>query len=257
MKLVASIPARYASTRFPGKPLALIQGRPMVLWVAEAVRASGLFDQVLVATDDARIEKALQDVGVKVVMTRPEHPSGTDRILESVQGLNLRPEDVVVNVQGDEPLVKKHWLQALIEPFRKDPALMMSTLGHPLSLEELKSPNSVKVLVDQRQRALYFSRFPIPFTREAATVEGLQGAGGRLLKHMGFYGYRMSALESFCRAPQAFAERAESLEQLRALDLGMPIHVSLVQDRSLGVDTPEDLEKIEQLLRSQLKDHRQ
>lgn len=257
MKLVASIPARYDSTRFPGKPLALIQGKPMILWVAQAVKDSNFFHQVLVATDDSRIEKALNGIDVRVVMTSKDHPSGTDRVRESISSLGLGPQDVVVNVQGDEPLVKKEWLQALVTPFEKDPELAMTTLGHPLNLEELESANSVKVLIDNNHRALYFSRFPIPFSREKATEEQLKAAQGRLLKHMGFYGYRVGALEKFCGAPQSIAERAESLEQLRALDLGMPIHVSLVQDRSLGVDTPQDLEKIEQLLRLQLKDHRQ
>lgn len=250
MKVVASIPARFASTRFPGKPLALIQGVPMILWVVRAVQDSKIFSDVLVATDDGRIEKVVKEAGFSVAMTKVDHPSGTDRVLESVQKLGLGPEDIVVNVQGDEPMVRKDWLQALVEPFKKDSQIQMTTLGHPLSLEELESPNSVKVLVDQQKRALYFSRFPIPFSREKVAQKQLTEAQGSLLKHMGFYGYRMKALEKFCRAPQAMAEKSESLEQLRALDLGMPIHVSVVQDRSQGVDTPEDLEKIEQILGS-------
>lgn len=245
MKVVASIPARYASTRFPGKPLALIRGKPMILWVAEGARDAGIFDQVVVATDDERIRKVVAEAGFLVAMTHPDHPSGTDRVRESIQSLKLEVNDVVVNIQGDEPLVKKQWLQSLVEPFKKFPDLQMTTLGHPISRDELDSPNNVKVLVNQQGRALYFSRFPIPFSKEKP--EQFSGWPG-VLKHMGFYGYRVGALEKFCAAPQALFERAESLEQLRALDLGMPIHVSVVQDRSQGVDTPQDLEKIEQIL---------
>lgn len=247
MKTVACIPARYASTRFPGKPLALIQGKPMILWVAEGAQQAGLFDQVVVATDDSRIQQVVEQAGFKVAMTDGKHPSGTDRVKEAVQSFNLQDQDVVVNIQGDEPLVNKEWLQALVEPFRCQNDLQLTTLAHAITLEEIQSPNSVKVLTDQNNRALYFSRFPIPFSKEKPT-EFKEWNG--LYKHMGFYGFRVHALNTFCGAPQGLAEKAESLEQLRALALGMPIHVSVVKGSSLGVDTPQDLEKIEKILRS-------
>ncbi len=249
MKIVAAIPARFSSTRFPGKPLALIQGKPMILWVAEGAQNSKLFDEVLVATDDVRIQKVVVAAGFKVAMTNSGHVSGTDRVHESIQQFLLKPEDIVINIQGDEPMIKPEWLSALVEPFKKDPRLELTTLAHSLSLEDLESMNSVKVLVDRNHRAIYFSRFPIPFSKEKpSTTAAWEG----LYKHMGFYGYRVRALDKFCRAPQGLAEKSESLEQLRALDLGMPIHVSVVQGRSQGVDTLQDLEKMEQILRTGL-----
>ena len=217
----------------------------MILWVAEGAKAAWIFDHVIVATDDGRIEKVVREAGFEVAMTNPDHPSGTDRVRESIQKLKLAASDVVVNIQGDEPLVKKDWLKALVDPFRTQADLQMTTLAHPISREELDSPNNVKVLINQQNRALYFSRFPIPFSKEKPEKFS-QWPG--VLKHMGFYGYRVGALDKFCGAPPSLTEQAESLEQLRALDLGLPIHVSVVQDRSQGVDTPQDLEKIEQLL---------
>lgn len=249
MKIVAAIPARFASTRFPGKPIAPILGKPMIRWVVDGVLKTGLFSEVVLATDDSRIADCVQGLGARVVMTDPELPSGTDRVFQATQSLDLAPQDVVVNIQGDEPLIQKPWLQALIRPFQQSAITQMSTLAHVLATEDLSSMNSVKVLVNQKSQAIYFSRFSIPFSRQSALQLSQQPA--RVFKHMGFYGYRVQALQQFCAAPQGFAEQAESLEQLRALELGMPIEVSVVEGASQGVDTPSDLEKIEALLRSQ------
>lgn len=249
MKIVAAIPARYASTRFPGKPLAPILGKPMIRWVVEGVLKTGLFSKVVLATDDKRISDSVHGLGATVVMTDPELPSGTDRVFQATKTLSLAASDVVLNIQGDEPLIQKSWLQALVRPFEQSPTTQISTLAHSLDSQDLPSMNSVKVLVNQKNQAIYFSRFPIPYSRKSALEMTPQPT--RVFKHMGFYGYRFQALQQFCAAPQGWAEQAESLEQLRALELGLPIEVSLVEGASQGVDTPSDLEKIEALLRSQ------
>lgn len=242
MKTVILIPARYASVRFPGKPLALLHGKPMILWVAERSAAALPTARVVVATDDERIREVVSSAGCEVVMTKSGHPSGSDRIQEAATNLGLNSEDLVVNVQGDEPLVKAEWLRALIQPFSGDSNLQMSTLAHRLSAEELSSPNAVKVLVNCRSEAIYFSRYSIPFSRLPMTELGLDGS---VLKHMGFYAYRKSFLDRFCETPPSFSERGECLEQLRALEMGERIYVARVAGKSLGVDTPEDLVKIQ------------
>lgn len=242
MKTTIIIPARYASVRFPGKPLALLRGKPMIQWVAERAKQALPDAQVAVATDDERIVLAAQAAGIHTVMTKAEHPSGSDRIQEAAHKLGLSPEDLIVNVQGDEPLVKAQWLRALIEPFLRDSSLRMSTLAHALSEEELHSPNAVKVLVNQQSSAIYFSRFPVPYSRVSVSELGIEGP---VLKHMGFYAYRRSFLDLFCQTAPSFCERGESLEQLRALEMGERIYVARVEGKSLGVDTPDDLAKIE------------
>lgn len=238
MKCLGVIPARYASTRFPGKPLALIQGKPMILWVAEAARNAKSLTEVRVATDDLRIFDVVKKAGFSVVMTEPELPSGTDRIFAASQG---EAWDVVVNIQGDEPLIPAHFIDSLVEPFQKDPKISMTTLGHVLNEEELASPNSVKVLSNQYGDAIYFSRFPIPYSRENLPKDG----HFLPLKHIGLYAYRSDFLKKFCQQPVAEIEKAESLEQLRALNMGARIRVIRVEGRSFGIDTPEDLVKIE------------
>lgn len=236
------IPARYASTRFPGKPIAKIAGREMIKWVIEGAQTSKLLTEVWVATDDDRIAEAARSVGAKVAMTDSDLPSGTDRIWAAIENLDC---DVVINIQGDEPLVSAAWVDALAEPLIREPSLEMATLAHPLSMEELQSPNAVKVVVDQTGNALYFSRFAIPYSREAASAGTLNAA----LKHIGMYGYRKSFLKRFCAAKQAEIEKAESLEQLRALYLGAKIRVVPVETRSYGVDAPEDVKLVEEILR--------
>ncbi|KYG67362.1 3-deoxy-manno-octulosonate cytidylyltransferase [Bdellovibrio bacteriovorus] len=242
MKILGVIPARFGSTRFPGKPLVSLQGRPLIQWTLEGAKKSKLLSDVIVATDDERIKKAVEDVGGKVVMTASELPTGSDRIHAAIQGLDC---DVVVNIQGDEPLVTGELVDRLAQVFIDEPNMDMATLAHPISDEELQSPNSVKVVLNHNDEALYFSRYAIPYSRN--TVEKMGSREG-CLKHIGMYAYSKKFLKKFCEAPPAFIENAESLEQLRALYLGAKIKVIRVKEASLGVDTPEDLARLEKLL---------
>lgn len=242
-RVIAVIPARYASTRFPGKPLEKIAGLEMIAWVIRGAKTSKLLDEVWVATDDERIREVALRENAQVAMTDSELPSGTDRIWAAVQNIHC---DVVINIQGDEPLVSAAWIDALAKPMIQEPALEMATLAHLLTTEDVESLNSVKVVVDQNSNALYFSRYAIPYSRVNAKQADLKGA----LKHIGMYGYRKNFLKAFCAAPQAEIEKAESLEQLRALYLGAKIRVVPVNEKSFGVDTPEDVKKVEQLLKA-------
>lgn len=243
MKIIGVIPARFASSRFPGKPLALIEGRPMIQWVIEGVRTSRLLSDVIVATDHPEIQKACQQVGCHSVMTTSDLPSGTDRIYEAVQNISA---DVVINIQGDEPLINQTWIDPLAKVFTQGSSVEMATLAHPLEDEDLQNPNAVKVIVNQKSEAIYFSRFPIPYSRHSA-----KEMGEPLLcsKHIGMYGYRRDFLKKFCQAPASGIEKAEALEQLRALDLGAKIQVIFVEKPTLGVDTPEDLKKVTEWLK--------
>lgn len=243
MKLIGVIPARYASTRFPAKPLALLHGKPLLQWVVEGTRKSRLLSEVIVATDHEDIRHVAEKAGAKVVMTASDLPSGTDRVQAATRNLEF---DVVVNIQGDEPLVTGELIDGLAGLFLKDPRPDMATLAHPISLEELHSANAVKVVVNHRDEALYFSRYAIPYSR----VSGAQAAQlTGCLKHIGMYAYTKKFLQQFCEASPAEIEIAESLEQLRALYLGAKIKVLRVKEASLGVDTPEDLAKLEKILR--------
>jgi len=239
VKPVAVIPARWAATRFPGKPLASLGGRPLVVHVLEACRRSGAFAEVRVATDDERIAAAVSAAGGLVERTRTDHPSGTDRVAEVAARLPPAVE-VVVNVQGDEPLVHGEALRALAAAF-DDPAVEMATLVRPLRDEERGSPNVVKAVLDLRSDALYFTRADVPFSRDAAPV--------RRWAHQGLYGYRRPTLLRLAALPPTPLERAESLEQLRALENGIRIRCIPTSHTSIGVDTPEDLQRAEVLLR--------
>ncbi|PWU17776.1 MAG: 3-deoxy-manno-octulosonate cytidylyltransferase [Bdellovibrio sp.] len=240
MKILSVIPARYGSSRFPGKPLAKIQGREMILHVADRVAGCRLLDQVLVATDDQRIADVVEKAGHRAVMTHDRHASGTDRIHEAIQQLNLEDQDIVVNVQGDEPSTEAAWIESLIRPLIANTALPMSTLAHEISGEEMESPHAVKVLTNRHSQAIYFSRFPIPFSR----MKIADFKRPIVYKHMGFYAYRKFFLDSFCQRPVEDIERAEGLEQLRALAMGSAIHVQVIEGRSQGVDTPDDLARM-------------
>lgn len=242
MKILGVIPARFASTRFPGKPLHVMAGKPLLQWVIEGSQKSRRLDGLLVATDDDRIAALARGLGVEVAMTAAELPSGTDRIWAAVKD---RAVDAVVNIQGDEPLITGELVDRLAQLFSQPGSLDMATLAHPLSERELASPNAVKVLLNQQDQAIYFSRFPIPHSRHDAKSAGGMGA----LKHMGLYAYTKKFLEKFCEAPPALIEKAEGLEQLRALYLGARIHVVTVDQGLQGVDTPEDARKAEELLR--------
>lgn len=238
MKPIAVIPARWGSTRFPGKPLVQLAGRPLVVHVLEACRRSGAFSEVRVATDDDRIAAAVSAAGGLVELTRPDHPSGTDRVAEVAA--RLPSATVVVNVQGDEPLVHPEALRALASAF-DDPAVEMATLVRPLRDEELGNPNVVKAVVDVRSDALYFTRADVPFSRSGGSVHRWA--------HLGLYGYRRATLLRLATLAPSPLEHIESLEQLRALENGIQIRCVPTAHISIGVDTPEDLERAEALLR--------
>jgi 3-deoxy-manno-octulosonate cytidylyltransferase (CMP-KDO synthetase) len=235
------IPARYASTRFPGKPLADLNGKPMVAHVCERAAASGALS-VAVATDDERIQQAVQAHGHRALMTRADHPSGTDRIAEAAAALGLGDADVVVNVQGDEPLIAPDLIASVAAVLERDSAASMSTACHPIDDEAaIVNPNVVKVVLDAAGHALYFSRSRIPYPREPAGV---------WYGHAGIYAYRVAFLQKFARLEPAPLERAESLEQLRALWHGYCIAVAVrAEEIPPGVHTPQDLEAVRRMLR--------
>lgn len=235
--VVAIVPARYESTRLPGKPLALIDGKPMIQHVFERTRSVALVDRVLVATDDARIADAVRAFGGEVVMTRADHPSGTDRIAEVASSLDA---DVIVNVQGDLPFLEAAMVDAAVQLMRADAALPMATLKTAIhDHDEMANPNVVKVVTDRNGYALYFSRSPLPHWRDgAAASDGTLG-----YKHIGLYVYRRDFLLTFARLAPTPLERAEKLEQLRALEWGFRIKVAETMAVGVEVDTPHDLER--------------
>ncbi|MFW6278752.1 MAG: 3-deoxy-manno-octulosonate cytidylyltransferase [Bacillota bacterium] len=237
MEIYGLIPARYQSTRFPGKPLAEIAGKPMIEHVYERCVASGIFSGVIVATDDQRIYKAVHDFGGRAEMTSREHTSGTDRIAEVARNLSC---DLVVNIQGDEPLIKGKMIKKAVQPFYADQDLQMSTLKKELVTEEERNnPDIVKVVCNNLGEALYFSRSRIPFFRGTFTP---------LYKHIGLYVYRRDFLLKFTEMEPTPLEKAESLEQLRVLENGYRIKVIETEYNSIGVDRPEDVNLIEKEL---------
>lgn len=238
MKIIGVIPARYGSTRFPGKPLAELKGKKIIQWVVEGARQSKYLNQILVATDDLRIFDFCKTINVEVTMTSPECATGTDRIFQATKDLKF---DCVINIQGDEPLISHEYIDPLAKAFIDDSHLSMATLAHSLRADDLNNKNAVKVITNQSGEAIYFSRFGIPFSKEAFFPEAAQ-------KHIGLYGFSKEFLERFCATPQVAIEKAESLEQLRALYLGVRIKVLSVEKPTYGVDTPEDLQKLEALL---------
>jgi 3-deoxy-manno-octulosonate cytidylyltransferase (CMP-KDO synthetase) len=244
LKTIGIIPARYASTRFPGKPLVLLNNRPLIQWVYEG--CSGLFDHLTVATDDNRIYAAVKAFRGNVVMTSPDHLSGTDRCLEAAEilagELGLQP-DVVVNIQGDEPLIRKEQLVELLGCF-DNPETEIATLVRRFGKDEDPgNPNIVKVVADTDQKALYFSRSLIPYVRDKQN-----GHPFPYLKHVGLYAFRMGVLRKICNLSPSSLERAESLEQLRWLENGFTISIRSTEYPNMGVDTPEDLRNIEDFL---------
>ncbi len=245
MAFVGVIPSRYASTRFPGKPLALIQGKPMVQWVYERSRMSAL-DQVVVATDDDRIFSAVQAFHGEVVMTASTHRSGTERCAEVARSLNLQPADIVVNIQGDEPFISPDAIRQLTELFRR-PEVRIATLAKEfLPEEEPANPNMVKVVCDRSGRALYFSRSPIPYYRNTQVAR-------HHFRHVGIYAYRCDVLQQLVALPASDLEDAEQLEQLRWLDNGYDIFVSPCTYDNISIDTPEDLTRAEVFAKTFIK----
>lgn len=241
--IVAVIPARYESTRLPGKPLADLGGQPMIRRVYERAKRARSVDRVVVATDDERIRAAVEGFGGEVVMTSSAHTSGTDRIAEAVAGIDA---EIVVNVQGDLPLLDPDMVDVAVAPLRSDPELPMATLMTPIrSAEEMRNPNVVKVVTDERGGALYFSRSAIPHWREP----GEDGVLGH--RHLGLYVFRRSFLLTFAGLPPTRLETAEKLEQLRALENGYRIMVVAVATAAVEVDTAADLEKARLFLRAQ------
>ena len=239
MSAVGIIPARFRASRFPGKPLAEIAGRPMIAHVIEGARRAKKLREVIVATDDERIAAAAAAVGAPVAMTSPDHPTGTDRLAEAAATL---PDAIVVNVQGDEPLIEGFVIDAAVEALEADAEAPMATVVHPLEGDALADPNRVKVVLDRRGRALYFSRSPIPYRRA-------DGPAPRWLQHVGLYAYRKPFLERFLALAPNEAERAEGLEQLRALEHGFAIRCALIQGwRSVPVDVPADVAAVEAVL---------
>jgi len=243
-RVLAVIPARYGSTRFPGKPLALIAGKPMVQWVYEKVAASASITELTVATDDRRIIDAVAAFGGDALMTSVDNRSGTDRAAEAAERKRLAPDDIVVNVQGDQPLLDPRCIDGLIAPFCAVPGLEMSTLAFRIvNGREIDDPKDVKVTFDHRGYALYFSRSAIPFGRDPDTVFDTY-------KHLGFYAYRKSFLDIFTGLPAGTLEEIEKLEQLRAIEHGHRILVVVTDYDSPEVDLPIDIERIEAVLPS-------
>ncbi len=243
-KIAGVIPSRWGSTRFPGKSLALISGKPMIQWVVERIKQAQKLDAVIVATDDSRIAdcvNALNIPDVQVAMTRPDHPSGTDRIAEAVQGLNL---DAVINVQGDEPLIDPPLIDELADVIASgdwDMATAATPIEDP---EQITDPSVVKALFNRHGQALYFSRSTIPHIREPEETS----TQGVYWRHIGIYAYRCDYLLELVSEPPCELENLEKLEQLRALDMGCRMKVVKTQDFGIGVDTPDDVAKAEKLL---------
>jgi len=252
MSFYVVVPARYASTRLPGKPLADIAGKPMVVRVAERCQQSEA-GQVYVATDDSRIAAAL-DGQVPVVMTREDHPSGTDRLQEVAATLGLADDDIIVNVQGDEPLIPPSVINQVAANLAANPSCQMATLCEPIDdADSLFNPNVVKVVFDDQGRALYFSRAPIPWHLDGFAEGGRDIRDGQWWRHIGIYAYRVSFLHQYVQWPPAQLEQLESLEQLRALANGVAIHVAPATEVVPGgVDTPADLDRLRKQLGGQV-----
>jgi len=244
MKFTAIIPARYASTRFPGKPLAMLGGKSVIQRVYEQVKS--VLSDAWVATDDDRIFSAVEAFGGRAIMTRTDHKSGTDRIEEAAEKIGTTA-DVIINVQGDEPFIQRSQLETIIHLF-DDAATQIGTIGKPFeTIEQVENPNSPKIVCDLNGYALYFSRSAIPFIRDKERSEWL--ATFPFLKHLGLYAYRRDVLSQITKLPQSPLELAESLEQLRWLQNGYRIKVGLTDVETVGIDTPEDLQRAEAQLR--------
>jgi 3-deoxy-manno-octulosonate cytidylyltransferase (CMP-KDO synthetase) len=242
-RVVCFIPARAESTRFPGKPLADIEGIPMIVRVFHQALKSKALDGLYVATDSKEIRSSVEAFGGKAILTATDHKSGTDRIAQAARELGLQPDDIVVNVQGDQPLFEPQMIDEVIAPLIEDPSIPMSTLIYRIvRQEEIHHPNAVKTVFDENGFALYFSRATIPFYRSASMTPVYY-------KHHGIYAYRNNFLQVFCQLPLGFLERSEGLEQLRALENGFRVKVVITDKDSIEVDTPEDLERVRKTCR--------
>jgi len=253
MKTYGIIPSRFSSTRFPGKPLAIIAGKPLVAWVVEAVKKAKSLDEVIVATDDDRIADAVRSRGGVAVMTPSELPSGTDRIAcaariracETGTGADFADDDILVNIQGDEPLIDPALVDELAMTMKLNARWDMATAVTPLrSLDDYAAKSVVKVVLDRFGGAMYFSRAPIPMNRDAEP----DLSSGLYVRHLGIYAYRGSFLKKYVAEPPCALEQTEKLEQLRALWMGAKIAVVKTDDQGIGVDTPEDAKRVEKIL---------
>jgi 3-deoxy-manno-octulosonate cytidylyltransferase (CMP-KDO synthetase) len=246
-QVVCIIPSRYESSRFPGKPLADLCGKPMIQHVYERVLRARSVSSAAVATDDERIFKAVQAFGGRAVMTSPRHRSGTDRIAEAVDQLALGEDAIIVNIQGDQPLFEPVQVDEVVAPLMEDPSIPMSTLIYRIVRdEEITHPNAVKVVFDNRFFALYFSRATVPFVRD-------RDKRADYYKHHGIYAYRRTFLRTFTALPEGVLERLEALEQLRALEHGHRIRVVITPHDSVEVDTPAELERVRRLITGEEK----
>lgn len=244
MQIIAIIPCRYASKRLEGKPLVPILGKPMIQWVYERAGQAALLGDVVVATDDERVRTRVRSFGGRVLMTSPSHRSGSDRVAEAAGTLGLADEDIVINIQGDQPAFDPRCLPEIVGPLTDDHDLVMATLVHKMAdRSQAENPNQVKCVFDQDYFALYFSRAPIPFDRD-----GAMGASN-IFKHLGIYAYRKHFLDRFHSLPQGKLEVIEKLEQLRALEHGYRIKVVVTAFHSKAVDTAEDVGALETILR--------
>ena len=240
-KIIAVIPARYESSRFPGKPLAMIAGKTMIERVYERVREMPEIEEVLVATDDERIYDAVSSFGGKAVMTG-QCNCGTERVYEAIKNLEC---NIVINVQGDEPLIRKEMIRDLLDAMKDENVLMATLRKRIVSREEIQNPNVVKVIVDRNEDALYFSRCPIPYNRD-----GIEGVS--YFKHIGLYGYKKTFLCDYVKMDKSTLERCENLEQLRVFENGFPIRVKETVYESMGVDLPEHINQVERMLQDEM-----
>ncbi|MCG6946281.1 MAG: 3-deoxy-manno-octulosonate cytidylyltransferase [Deltaproteobacteria bacterium] len=245
VEAVGIIPARYDAKRLPGKPLALIQDRPMIQHVYERAAGAASLQRLVVATDDSRIQQEVARFGGEVLMTSGDHKSGTDRVAEAARRLMLSDSTIVVNIQGDEPLLQTEMIDSLVDTLKAQGDVDMATLAHPgTDSDDFHDPAVVKVVLDSKGRALYFSRAPIPTLTEPSSAP-------QYYKHLGFYGFRNGFLQEFTKLSPGILERQEKLEQLRALEHGFHISVVITSHDSVSVDTPEDLALVRNILKHQ------
>lgn len=248
MKTYGIIPSRFGSSRFPGKPLAILAGKPLVAWVVEAVKKAAGLDEVLVATDDERIVAAVEEYGGKAVMTPSELPSGTDRIASAARnylGHDFADDDILVNIQGDEPLIDPKLIEELAAKLKNSDKFDMATAVTPIkAVSDYQAKTVVKVVLDRDDAAMYFSRAPIPCDRD----HEIDLDSGLYVRHLGIYAYRGGFLKRYIAEPPCALEQTEKLEQLRALWMGAKIAVVKTADEGVGVDTPEDAERVAKIL---------
>lgn len=238
--IVGVIPARYGSSRFPGKIIAKIAGKPMIQWVYERAKGAELLDQLFVATDDEKVLECVNEFSGNAVMTSKNHQSGTDRIAEAVGNIEA---DIIVNIQGDQPILDPLMIDEAVQPFLEDPAVLMSTIKTKISSDHYNDPAVVKVVVDENDNALYFSRSLIPYSRDNVDIE--------VFEHVGLYAYRKDFLIKVSKMSQSYLEKVEMLEQLRVLEKGFKIKVIETKSSSsagVSVDTPEDLKNVEKII---------